>query len=727
MALRFASEGTDDLTKYATHEIRGEKGDLVSLIFTKFSDASLVNFQAIAFVGGEGIVLPQGRRIKTVIPAEYREQMAEMSPDLLHKAAALSVFLQTTQHEVVHGGAKRSQDALMGDLMALARRKGSMTTIAKTSHGDTLELPDKMVEGLTPFRLLQFHSWKCQLTQPLTEASPLSGFDVVRLIQGRTDYEAVSRLDLDIAKDCLKAVVSPSSAALVYYGDIHHPAHLFRKQAAESLPLMADIFASHMIFAKAIDQQKALAPLIGEVFGLGKGAMKRLRQIDAPANLSAEVRFDEIVTALDAHGINRQRARAIDTEIKLETLLSRVKDFPPDWVPDSTKEWKAFADILSQVALPLERGLGIPAKDILATAKGKWSDYRDTLARAADFEPDTFTRRQLAVTTIDAIETVHDMNRYVTLPLILRTIGQNGFTFHGPVADTMQHTIEATRDVILGRSKNPAGTLFEAARRRTGLIGAISEIVAEGAPRVDTSSAVLARYGQESWPALSRDPFVSQSGHRIFFMTNTDMKKQDGDQLHICVGGKYYTDKARQSQSHLVTVRDVDGRSLATAEFSGKPADTVETEWRHNLTLIQFRGVRNGVPPENVQRSFEEFMTAFRGGQLLLNLSEVYEYQKAMAVSQGKVDVTPAALWANALGYEFKDDGRNARLFAVAKTVIFGQTDKIEHAGVLFGTPSVRKALEAISPDCAEHLLRQEAERKAAAQRAKDEAPAPTM
>lgn len=509
-------------------------------------------------------------------------------------------------------------------------------------------------------------------------------------------------VDEAIARSALSAVSFPTSRAAAWYGDIGSPSLGDRQQAAAATPVLAGIIAASPALAGAVDRRLPLQPLILERTGLSKGGLKRLSKLTEP--LVHGVIFDDgPVRGQDALGVDRLRVISLRGRFNEDDACRILCKLPPDWTPEDNASWKAFREVCSAMVVPLSQVLGADPVDLLQASKGKWTEFRDALARAADIDPAEFDRERIALSTIDAIQVVDELSRHVVLPLVLNTIAGTG----QPVAAALPGDLDLGRNaawnVIVGNSKNKGAALYEVARRWASRIPSLDAIVRPGA--VEAPARV------EREQPLVCGPFTASNGRVIRNLNHPDLLVEESSRLGHCVG-RLYLRKSEDGDCHIFSVQNDTGeKSFSTVEFTPLGAG--------NLQLVQHRARSNAVPDDASELAVVEFMDAVRDGRFSLDVEAAISWRdyKAAGNRQGGHETAaatpqPASSWKGALGCDCDNEESMRALWDEWKNIIGEKWASSETSGILFKSAQVRDLVDAFSPAAAGILRRQQAERR---------------
>lgn len=553
--------------------------------------------------------------------------------------------------------------------------------------------------------------------------APVSGF------QAMTVRDAVSKIfhqipraavaDIDAARRALSAVGRPSSRAVFWYGNAEGQD---RAQAASSYPVLAGMIADNPIMARAVDNREPLQGELMERTGLGKAALKRLSNIKTGLPAGRIFEEGEAQRGADALGVNRERRFPVSGELSLDNALKVLSTLPPDRVPQDDQSWKAFHDIVSACAIPIENTLGIPVEKTLSACKGDWVQFHAQLARSADFEPAEFDRRLMVLTTIDALEAIEDFSRTAVLPLTLSSITSTEQEVPEVSGEFFTAATQVATRVCTGNAKNQITSLFEMARRYASRIPALNEATGEldfeRGGRVDA-------YEPGQYPKLCR-PFVATNGRVVRSLDSHDLLREESARLRHCVG-RAYLSKAERVGCHILSVQDADGEtSFSTIEFSALRGQTL-AQAIPQLTQIQHRANFNRAPDPECIQAISEFKAAIKSGEVRLNFDEIAAYRENIV--PGLTGGVPAGdqtrrvaqiSWRGVIGMEWEEPERRQTTWSEWRYIMGGQVGKAETPDVIFRDQGARDLVASMNPKAAALLIQRQVEAREAAARARE-------
>jgi hypothetical protein len=538
--------------------------------------------------------------------------------------------------------------------------------------------------------------------------SPMSGFDTITAARDRRLHfrtGPMGELDLAQAREALAAVSRPSPVAVAWYAGATGDLARFRMQAAKAMPILAGLIVESRDLSRAVDACEPIQPLLSERTGLPKASVKRITKLTIPVPAAPLFEAGEAVRGEDALGVNRTRRFSVSGVVSIDKALRHLAELPPDRTPRDDKEWAAFYDVLTGCAVPIANAFDLSVKELLDASKGNWVEYRATLARAADFDPDRFDRRTMALTTIDAIEAIEGFSRTALMPQVLASITGTGQPLPAVTGEFLIDGFEASAKLVLGNAKNVASHLFEVARRYAGRIPAMME--AEERVAADSQAQDrFDRYGDAAFPILT-ETYHASNGLIVRPLRNFDELREEGQRMRHCVG--VYTTKARDARCHLFSIRTLDeSKSLSTLELTGMDGEDPVTA-AANIGVVQNRAQRNGAPNEAAKAATEEFLRALKGGQLPIRFEEVRAWKRARNETPGatrhhRVETT----WESVLEHDWANEHTREALWGEWRTVMGGRVGKAINPGIIYTERSARNLVASMSPRAAAILLDQE-------------------
>lgn len=548
----------------------------------------------------------------------------------------------------------------------------------------------------------------------------ISGFTAHRVhemvAEACSDIRPPAPLDLEAARRALAAVSRPTAQAVAWYGVTDPVLSERRAQAAASYPILAGMIAESSRLSDCVDRMQPISEALQDRTGLSKASLKRIGKLTTPLPDSPAFAEDEQIRGADALGVDRLRRTAIRGSITLGGCLSVLAAMPPDRTPQTDADWTSFVTALSGCATPIGNVLGRKPEEILEASKGDWSGWRRQLARAADFNPDSFERRNLTLATIDAIESLEDFSRTVIMPLALRSIQSTGQPLPPQTPEYMRQAFQVSVDMALGRSKSVAVSLLEIGRRYASRIPSLIQIDADptGRAALEATAIRWAHLGEGAYPALAQD-WQAPNGLVVTPLTNFDMLRAESGRLFHCVG-RLYLEPSISMRSHLFSVQTADhSRSFSTIELSGIAADGDHDSARMSLRIVQHRGSRNANPDDDAAAAAQAWLAAIHSGAIDLNIDECRDFRahrEAMRKQKGNDARGTAFTWKGALGTDWADDAKVSQHWAEWTGIIGASTVRGASPDVLFRHGGMRRLVEDMSPAAATIL----AERARAAQ-----------
>ena len=523
-------------------------------------------------------------------------------------------------------------------------------------------------------------------------------------------------LSLDAAERALCAIAAPTAAAVHFFGDTASPHHRRRAQAASAYPLFAKKLASDPSLQRLIDGSRPLGAALSDRVGLSQGHLRRLKQIQTPLPQDRLFEFGETARGADPLGIERSRRHSIGGDLSLDQLCGLLRNFPANWVPDSDTEWSSFVDVVSACALPISSSFGVSVHSILAAAKGDWTGYKATLARAYGMDFKEFDRRLIALATADAAHLVEEFNRTVVFPQLLSTIVNTGNRLPGPSSDLSIRGRKIAFQIIVGKAKNIPGSLLSAARNWAARIPALMEAEEVDEPLENEASA--AHSDGKSWPALTID-FNSSNGLVVQNLASVEQLKEESRRLSHCVG-RLYVRKSRNGNCHLFSIRTTDcSRSLSTIELS-PIEDGPDRLVLADLEIRQHKAKNNRKPDKNAVAASQEWLAALRTGNHPADIKVARAWRKRQQETKYLEDSTQAETkesiqgkWKAALGRHWQNsEVRTAVWNEWQSHILRGELARARGPGFLYTRGEVRELLAALCPSTAKILSEQRIRRQ---------------
>lgn len=561
-------------------------------------------------------------------------------------------------------------------------------------------------------------------------SEPISGFDAISIhnhVAGKISaVRKVPQFDVGETRELLNAVTKPSSHAVMWYGNAEGQLKEDRAQVARAYPVLAGMIADNLLTARAVDAREAIQPMLIERTHLGKGGLKRLAKLKQALPAGRIFAEGEEVRGEDQLGINRARRFSVSGTVSLDLALRHLSELPPDRVPDDDASWGIYHDILVGCAIPLENALGIPVARTLSAVKSDWKSFHASLAKSADFPVADFDRRAIALTTIDAIAAIEDFTRTGVFPLLLSSIEEQGEPTPAVEFEYFRTGITAAARLILGESKNIAGSMFETARRYAGRINALSEAIGNIHDEDYTPPPIgpFSHFGPEDFQVLC-DPFTARNGLVIRPLRSLGEMRRESSRLKHCVGRGGYDQQVRTGTTHLFSVQSPNGmKSFATIQLSGIPRDGDDATCRQKLAIMQNYARGNTRPAPDSLAASDEWFQAIKSGRLPIKRELMHEWQDLCGRHEGGQVVFS---WKGVCGIRWEDQERRAAAWGEWGAVIGGSIGKSPHPGVLWKSKEIRALLGEMSPAAAASMERQAKEAREAAAKAKEAAQSPEI
>lgn len=541
----------------------------------------------------------------------------------------------------------------------------------------------------------------------LSVGAPLSGFDAIKAASDPKRPSVAKKpegLDIESAKKALRGVSRPSSVAVSWYGQAPEPVRELRMQAAGAMPVLAGLIAESRDLSRAVDNMDPIQPLLTARTGLPKAGVKRVGKLTSPLPAGPIFEAGETAAGEDALGVNRTRRFSVNGAVSVDKAMRHLADLSADRTPSTDAEWDAFHDVLTGCAIPVSNAFDIPVKTVLDASKGNWVSYKETLAKAADFDPAAFDRRAMALTTIDAIEAVEGFSRTAVMPQVLSSIRETGQDVPPVTAEFMSDAFDVSSKLCVGKAKNAAAHLFEIARRYASRIPAMMEIEGRAVEAAEERREErFGEYGETAFPVLT-EAWTASNGLVVTPLRNAEDLRAEGEAMRHCVGG--YTQRARSGSCHLYSVRKQDGERLSTVEIEGVNGDDAVTA-AANLRMRQNRGVRNAKPSDEAESATKEFLRNVKSGDVPILYDEIIEWRKHYRGNGGDAarNQAPETTWASVLEFDWTDETAKEAMWEEWRTVIGGQVGKSPHSGAVYKEKDARDLVAAMNPRAAAILM----------------------
>lgn len=521
--------------------------------------------------------------------------------------------------------------------------------------------------------------------------------------------EGFSSIGASEAEQALKAIGSPSAAAVCFFGDRSNPKHRYRMQAAEAYPLLAERLQEVSAYRSAIDEGRELATLICADTGMKPSQLRRLAKVESPIPSGRLFEFGEPVRGEDLIGVARQRRYSISGAIDLDSLLSLAKPLDPGWIPRNPDEWQRFLEVSSACAVPLSSGFGIPVQDILVCAKGDWKGFHAGLAASAGIPAETLDRQRLGLATVDTFELIDDFSRSVVLPQILAAIAGIGEPLPAPSAADLSEASDLSRHLVAGKAKNIAGALFEAARKWLSRIPALTDVERQFRP-----AAPDAEQGErniDEWPKLINAEFEAGNGAVVRNLASKAQLQQESSRLSHCVA-RLYLRTAKAGECHIFSVQSKDGGISHSTFEVAPPAASSPSIARADVSIVQHKALRNRAPSRIAFDAAKEWLQAVKEGRLELNLAETADWRSRMKrrfASEGGYQDAPGpaqqARWEGILDMPFLNSALRTAIWGEWRNHIVGRhLSRGDTPEIIFALPETRALLTRMSPSAAARL-----------------------
>ncbi|MDE0303467.1 MAG: PcfJ domain-containing protein [Albidovulum sp.] len=615
------------------------------------------------------------------------------------------------------GESESSGNALLAYMEFLSFTGKSAIAVPATPSAERrphIKVPPNIAEAAHEIGILAkkngtFHAGSALTVKSGETCSALDSFELMESdfasfgIALPTGYEAI---DAGVAADALRAVQCPSASAVCFYGDKLHPSHRERLQAAGSMPLLAAMFSEFMELSQAIDNQRKLNPSVMELTGLSAGKLKRIRKLTSPPPEKALVEFGDSLQGQDALGVDRDRRFSLGAKMHLDEALRIFRNFDAAWVPDNDGSWACFKDISSACILPFSQHLDIPIVDFFQMSGGNWEKFHSGLANSAGIAAKDFDRSRIALATNDAMEAIDDFCVSVFLPHILAAIAGTGQPIPRPSTHDIVSAREISLKLLVGKARNPAGTLLEIGRNWISRIPALMEADEHDRHVAETGQTSLLH--EQNWPALA-DDYPAKNGLIVRNLASVGALKEESRRLKHCAG-RLYVRKCRSGASQIFSVQNAAGSdSLATFEVE-PPTSKYDEAARSELRIVQKKGFRNAKPDEACRAAIDEWLNSVKSGSLTLNLERTIDWRlqisrSANASASFESERSAEQEWNSFLSPNWTRENTRAKIWREwTGHILKGSLARAESPGIIFRDHKSRQFARNLSPQSASEL-----------------------
>ena len=463
----------------------------------------------------------------------------------------------------------------------------------------------------------------------------------------------VEKIDCDVARELLALFPIPSAKAVSYYGNVDHPGHYSRMQAARTYPLLAEYFLQFSQVIEAIDNQKELAPLIQSLAGINRGTLKRISKFKETEKPPEGIDFEEDIN----HGlvINRTRRFNLNQSMDAHFIIKTLPEIETNQIPNSNAEWQYYSNILFACFLPIESQLGIPVSELAKSSKGNWKRFYSTISKSVQIPIEGFHFDHLNTATEDAFEAIDSFMRGIFLPHLLISIRQLDGELPAPDSTIIQNAYNESYQLLRGNSTNIITFLINLGRRWVNRLPSLRVIRNPNAEQTNKealqATKILLKKYKNSWPKLA-DDFSSKNNFIVRNLSTREQFLEESRRLNHCLGSHYVRD-ARRGKSHIFSIQSIDGKkSYSTFEISPPHPKLITS----NVRLRQHKGNKNAKPNKKCSETLNEWLNNFRQGKLKTNFEEVFKWQEIHSLKRTVDDhrlntpISPEIDWNYQLG-----------------------------------------------------------------------------
>lgn len=464
-----------------------------------------------------------------------------------------------------------------------------------------------------------------------------------------------------------------------------------RRQAAETYPLLAEMMATRFSIRSAIDRKESITGHIQAAFGegndgkprMGKGLLKRLVGIDWPVTAhetaqavihalcdippdwfpSSETEWGAFCTVSKAvgttlHEVTGSPAATLYTgcQGKWDAFLERIARACSDSRPPEGADENDVAYIeknLDRKALEKAPFSKVPAMaQAMVSRMSELSPYlspesvQHWIERV--YAPDK-SQEHISQSCADVRDVTAIFADKVLIPAAALQSTRHDALISG---QTNEKAWQVAGDILFSGQNAPS--ILETSRHVHSRMAVITEagcaikgeVDEQEAQEVIQSQGELAALlgalpsGDEQWPPLS--PIVqAPTGYYIVPLTCKALIKDEGRHMSHCVGG--YTRQCLQGQSHIFSIRSLEGQRLSTFEISD--VDFIN----RSMKVKQNRGPHNREVCAMSKASLDWWKNAIETGAIPMNIDDIRNF--AM-VSRGKISSIEAIC-----GYDWHEKG----------------------------------------------------------------------
>ena len=354
-----------------------------------------------------------------------------------------------------------------------------------------------------------------------------------------------------------------------------------RIQAAKALGALKNVVPEHPELVEAIDAGRQLLPALREAFPTISKASLRLLSATDPAML--------------AGGITGS------VKVSPKKVIEALAAVRPDAHPDRASvpigdAWRCFLSTWDAIAR-ISDECKLSPSPIMALERPQWLDGK-------------FPKRTDAIATKDAML---GFLRHVLRPIGIEALapkrlpGDAGYPFAlaDAIGESGRNGVELMQLALL-RGKSVA-RMEEMAKRWHAEGACIGAAMTEGEKTGEKTENL-------SWPPIAA-PRRNADGVEVRAIVSANGLVDESNVMDHCVGRGAYLPKCLYDVTHILSLRDADGRRLSTAEIEiEKYSSTVE------IKVIQHRGPSNAVPDERARIALDEWRRDVSQGRIEIDV-----------------------------------------------------------------------------------------------------------
>ena len=411
-----------------------------------------------------------------------------------------------------------------------------------------------------------------------------------------------------------------------YHADGDQVMRRNRLQAAESLPVLRTILPQNNLVVEAIDSGQSLQAALQEVYGVGKAGLKHLRE-----------------TKIEDFGS--------DDPIRAARLVQGLGALRPDHYPgrgtdvDAGAQWTAF-DRTWTVIETACREINLASGPVLAIERPLW--LKGATASGVDI--------------IEMRDTIKGFERHVLTPIALDVLSEKGrFDPSKPIEG-----FDLSNTLGRGGWNGSHEILHEAVTKGRSLarIGELADRYHAQGSEIGKALAGAGENDALTWPALTA-PYKAPNGLTIQALTSNGALMLESEALNHCVGRGMYLPKCLYENTHILSVRDADGKARSTIEVAYTPAapdfrsTSAEREAQRevDIRIVQHKAHDNRDPTKKDRDAVDSWARDVQSGKLAIDQKHLAGALAERTASRGEREVI------NLVGYDPANSDMRTAMF----------------------------------------------------------------